>query len=44
LLLFEPYRIEMTMCLYKGGAPMMIDLVGGQVNVMFVSAPQAIRR
>jgi len=27
---------------YKGGAPMMIDLVGGQVNVMFVSAPQAI--
>src|SRR5437773_4022220 len=25
-----------------GGAPMMIDLVACQVNVMFVSAPQAI--
>jgi tripartite-type tricarboxylate transporter receptor subunit TctC len=34
--------IEMTHVPYKGGAPMMIDLVGGQVNVMFVSAPQAI--
>ncbi len=32
----------MTHVPYKGGAPMMIDLVGGQVNVMFVSAPQAI--
>lgn len=34
--------IDMTHVPYKGGAPMMIDLVGGQVNVMFVSAPQAI--
>jgi len=34
--------IEMTHVPYKGGAPMMIDMVGGQVNVMFVSAPQAI--
>jgi len=34
--------IEMIHVPYKGGAPMMIDLVGGQVNVMFVSAPQAI--
>ena len=34
--------VEMTHVPYKGGAPMMIDLVGGQVNVMFVSAPQAI--
>jgi tripartite-type tricarboxylate transporter receptor subunit TctC len=32
----------MTHVPYKGGAPMMIDMVGGQVNVMFVSAPQAI--
>ena len=34
--------IEMTHVPYKGGAPMMIDMIGGQVNVMFVSAPQAI--
>jgi tripartite-type tricarboxylate transporter receptor subunit TctC len=34
--------IDMLHVPYKGGAPMMIDLVGGQVNVMFVSAPQAI--
>jgi tripartite-type tricarboxylate transporter receptor subunit TctC len=34
--------IEMIHVPYKGGAPMMIDMVGGQVNVMFVSAPQAI--
>lgn len=34
--------IDMVHIPYKGGAPMMIDLVGGQVNVMFVSAPQAI--
>lgn len=27
---------------YKGGAPMMQDLVAGQIDVMFVSAPQAI--
>jgi tripartite-type tricarboxylate transporter receptor subunit TctC len=34
--------IEMVHVPYKGGAPMMQDLVGGQLNVMFVSAPQAI--
>jgi tripartite-type tricarboxylate transporter receptor subunit TctC len=34
--------LEMLHVPYKGGAPMMTDLIGGQVNVMFVSAPQAI--
>ncbi len=34
--------IEMVHVPYKGGAPMMADLIGGQLNVMFVSAPQAI--
>ena len=42
LLLSNRTGIEMNHVPYKGGAPMMIDLVGGQVNVMFVSAPQAI--
>jgi tripartite-type tricarboxylate transporter receptor subunit TctC len=34
--------IEMVHVPYKGGAPMMTDMIGGQVNIMFVSAPQAI--
>jgi tripartite-type tricarboxylate transporter receptor subunit TctC len=34
--------ITMVHVPYKGGAPMMQDLIGGQLNVMFVSAPQAI--
>jgi tripartite-type tricarboxylate transporter receptor subunit TctC len=42
LLLSERAGLDMLHVPYKGGAPMMIDLVGGQVNVMFVSAPQAI--
>ena len=42
LLLSNRTGIEMVHVPYKGGAPMMIDMVGGQVNVMFVSAPQAI--
>ncbi len=42
LLLSNRTGIDMVHVPYKGGAPMMTDLVGGQVNVMFVSAPQAI--
>jgi tripartite-type tricarboxylate transporter receptor subunit TctC len=42
LLLSDRAGLDMLHVPYKGGAPMMIDLVGGQVNVMFVSAPQAI--
>ena len=34
--------IKMLHVPYKGGAPMMQDLVAGQINIMFVSAPQAI--
>lgn len=33
---------RMTHVPYKGGAPMMQDLIAGQIDVMFVSAPQAI--
>jgi tripartite-type tricarboxylate transporter receptor subunit TctC len=44
LLLSERAGLDMVHVPYKGGAPMMTDLVGGQVNVMFVSAPQAIPR
>jgi tripartite-type tricarboxylate transporter receptor subunit TctC len=34
--------IDMLHIPYKGGAPMMTDMLGGQVNAMFVSAPQAL--
>ena len=34
--------VDMVHVPYKGGAPMMTDMIGGQVNIMFVSAPQAI--
>jgi len=34
--------IKMTHVPFKGGAPMMQSLVGGEINIMFVSAPQAI--
>lgn len=34
--------LKMVHVPYKGGAPMMQDLIAGQIDVMFVSAPQAI--
>src|SRR5712692_2334387 len=42
LLLTNRTGIEMTHVPYKRGAARMIDLDGGEVNVMVVSAPQAI--
>ena len=34
--------IKMLHVPYKGGAPMMQELIAGGINIMFVSAPQAI--
>jgi tripartite-type tricarboxylate transporter receptor subunit TctC len=29
---------------YKGGAPAMVDLIGGQISMMFVQAPSALQQ
>ncbi|HEY9279186.1 MAG TPA: tripartite tricarboxylate transporter substrate binding protein [Eoetvoesiella sp.] len=42
LLLASQAGIEMLHIPYKGGAPALVDLAGGQVNIMIVSAPSTI--
>ena len=39
LLLEQAAGIQMTHVPYKGGGPMLQALLGGQVNIMFISAP-----
>ncbi len=35
-------KIEMVHIPYKGGAPVMVDLIAGQVQLVFASAPTAV--
>ena len=35
-------RVDLLHVPYKGGAPALTDLVGGQVNMMFSSVPLAM--
>lgn len=39
LLLEQAAGINMTHVPYKGGGPMLLALLGGEVNIMFISAP-----